>query len=122
MNKKFAKPVNLGDAIQSALRPPPVTIVGEDGAVTQLGPAVAPAAEEGARQIQDMPWEQGNPRVISYFQLRLPEPLKIKLDWLYTSQKVEPGEKRQSAHQIAIAAFEREIDRLIAKALKERTS
>ncbi|UBM12730.1 hypothetical protein [Cupriavidus metallidurans] len=75
-------------------------------------PSPAPVARPPRRRDPVVPTgfvEQGNPAVIKQFQLRLPEPLKNKLDW------VSKHVAHMSAHALIVEAIEerlqRELDR-----------
>lgn len=119
---------DLDKLFDAALKKPNASAVTETGAVVELGHSVkapevtqvtkvtAPTnsapAEQGAN-----PWDDANPRIISFFQIRMPEPLKIKIEWLASRHL---GEGKGSQHKIALAALEREIDRMIAKELKSK--
>lgn len=54
--------------------------------------------------------EQGNPQIIKQFQLRLPEPLKYKLDWV-TKNLVHT-----SAHALILEALEDRLNTELSKA------
>lgn len=110
MNQRFGKVINANQLIDEALKRPASTLVTEGGDVMSAEPLAAELTSD-----MDMPWANANPRIISYVQIRMPEPLKLKLEWLHARQL---GQAKQSQHAIALAALEREIDRLVAKARK----
>lgn len=121
---KIAPARTAAQMIDEALKKPATTVVAESGTVTTIDPPAAeaaPASTPGSDIAGTFasPWEEGNERIINFFQIRMPEPLKMKLDWLHATQKVAPGSKRLSTHHIALTALERELNRLIAKAQKE---
>ena len=116
---------DLDNLFNAALKKPHASAVTEDGAVVDLKPETdevtpvtqvtspaEPAVQEGKG---GHPWDAGNPRVISFFQIRMPEPLKMKIEFLASKL---PGTGKQ--HKIALSALEREIDRMIAKELKAK--
>ncbi|MEO9387215.1 hypothetical protein [Chromobacterium phragmitis] len=63
-----------------------------------------------AIQEEKLPWVDANPRVIENFQLRIPEPLKKKLEW------VANNTPKASQHSLALTALEKMLDRMIRKA------
>lgn len=129
---------SVSDLIDKALEKPPVTVVAESGAVTHIEAPIEPQAAAPAAQAapvndsdlvsgatgEGLPWEDANPRILSFFQLRLPEPTKLKLEWLLAKElaasKHLPKSDRPSQHSIALEALERELDRLVAKHLKKK--
>lgn len=121
---------DLDKLFDAALKKPHASAVTETGAVvelpepkaeevtqvTQVTTPAVPAAPEGKGGYL-YPWDDANPRVISFFQIRMPEPLKRKIEWLDARN---PSREKSSQHKIALAALEREIDRLIARELKAK--
>lgn len=115
---------DLDKLFSAALKKPHASAVTETGAVVDLEPTTdeatpvtqvttpAPVPEGKAFHL----WDDANPRVISFFQIRMPEPLKRKIEWLASRQ---PGGGSGKQHKITLAALEREIDRLVAKELKD---
>lgn len=123
--RKLVKPMSLDAVIDQALQQPPVTIVAESGAITQVAGEPAPPAQEtpvgaGQGRARQLPWETANERIIHYFQVRMPETLKLKLEWLELQSRIKgerPGTKGMQ-HKIVLTILEREIDKLVAKELK----
>lgn len=74
---------------------------------------VAPRARRGrtARLPADFA-EQGNPQIIKQFQLRLPEPMKHKLDW------VAKHLVHTSAHELVLEALRERLDKELAQAVE----
>lgn len=128
MNKpKFQKAASvdkLSAIYDEALKRPDTTIVSESGNVTQVTNVSDAAPEEGVEFTNtddDTPWSSANPRIIGFYQIRMPEPLKLKLEWLYSHQSnLNNGAQKESRHAIALGALTREIDRMIAKAKKTK--
>lgn len=120
---------DLDKLFNEALKKPEASAVTESGNVVKLDtPAnevtqvTAPEAETpvAVPPIPGLPWEGVDPRILSFFQIRMPEPLKKKIEWLEL-QRLLRGERSNSRgmkHEIALSALEREIDRLVAKELK----
>lgn len=108
---RFSKAKSVDQIIDDALKPPSSTLVNEAGDVT----TTEPPGEPELTADMDMPWANAEPRILSFFQIRMPEPLKLKIQWLHARQL---GTKKESQHAIALAALEREVDRLVAKAHK----
>lgn len=59
------------------------------------------------------PWEGADPKFIHYFQIRMPKPLNLKLQWL-----VDNSVGRHSMHSIALEAVESVVDARIAEIKK----
>lgn len=74
-------------------------------------------AAEGDSGALERPWKDKNPRVIEYFQLRLPEPLHAKLLFVaaMTPRSAAKGSRTPSAHSIALDALEKELDKRLRK-------
>lgn len=119
-----APTTDIDARIAAALKPPIPTVVSESGEVSvvpgkepedkEMGRSEA-APEPAAPAAPTLPWDGANERIVSFFQVRMPEPLKLKIEWL-DSRNI--GKKRRGQHQIVLDALEREIDRLVAKELK----
>lgn len=83
----------------------------EPAVVNPPSPTVRPAAKAGEGRGERLPWEQPGVRadVTKPFNLRLPEPLKLKLDYIR-------GHTRISVHEFVMAALvpavEAELERL----------
>lgn len=75
-------------------------------------PQAAPAApKQATKQEEIFPWVEANPRVIRGINLRLPEPLWLKMDYIRRNTPL-------SMQGIIMQFLEREID----KQLKELTN
>lgn len=61
-----------------------------------------------------MPWEDGNPRVKNYVQLRMPEPLNMKLKWIKENSLGVP-----SVHDLILKTLEDQAEKRI-KEIQER--
>lgn len=86
-------------------------------AVVDADIAPAELAEEQTEEIQEKllrsdgrTWRDKNARVICYFQVRMPEPLKEKLA-VVTRLTPRTGKKAVSEHSIVLEALERDLDR-----------
>lgn len=125
---------DLDKLFDAALKKPTASAVTESGAIVELPETttevtpVTPVTAADAPQPQGKgghayPWDDANPRVKCYFQIRMPETLKRKIEWLEI-QHMMRGERGKSGkgmqHEIALAALEREIDRIVAKELKAK--
>lgn len=108
--------IALNRLMDQALKRPDPTAVTADGQVIEA-PAKQNEPIETPSTGHDLPWEDANERIVAYFQIRMPEPLKLKIEWL-GSRRI--GGTKESQHQIALKALEREIDRMVAKELKGR--
>ena len=77
MKRGFLKP-GLAEAIAGAEKNPASVFLGDSapGMPRDVGPAVVPSPAES------MPWDGANPRVVTNFQFRIPEPLHAKLKWI----------------------------------------
>lgn len=118
----------LDKLFNAALKKPTASAVTEEGDVVnieaphEVTQVTTPTQPEAAHEPAGLPWDEANPRVISFFQIRMPEPLKMKIEWLELQHRMK-GERSGSRglqHQIALTALEREIDRLVAKELKAK--
>lgn len=70
-----------------------------------------------ARRVVHHPWDHANPKYKPHVQLRTPEPLKMKLDFL--AERHARGHK--SMQDILIHAVERYVDELLAEELAKET-
>lgn len=128
--RTIRKPMSLDAVIDQALQQPPVTVVAESGAVTQVHTepagtdhsAAEKTSEAGQGRAPKQAWDEADPRIIHYFQVRMPEPLKLKLEWLEIQMRLQ-GERTGKGlqHKIVLTSLEKEINKLIAKALKHET-
>lgn len=90
-------------------------------APAQLAEPDAPEDDESLEAADsgtlERPWKDKNPRVIEYFQLRLPEPLHAKLLFVaaMTPRSTAKGSRMPSAHSIALDALEKDLDRRLRK-------
>ena len=116
---------DLDILFDQALKKPGASVVTASGKVVELPPKdevteVTPvthvtkvtASKSEPKGEGGMPWDDANSRVISFFQIRMPEPLKLKIEWLAARHLAEG---KGSQHKIALSALEREIDRMIAE-------
>ena len=136
-SKPLAKPplmTNPMDFIRGASVPPEsTTIIGakaeelqvelspRDTAPLENAPAEAPKSIQRSSPVRaskhesgPMPWDDANPRVKSFVQVRMPEPLGIKLKWV---KDRTPGVS--SVHELVLGALEDMIEKRIAEILKE---
>lgn len=65
-------------------------------------------------EVPAMPWEDGNPRVKNYVQLRMPEPLNMKLKWIKENSLGVP-----SVHDLILKTLEDQVEKRI-KEIQER--
>ncbi len=99
----------------AAPTPEPVATAPSDRAVSSgAGEAITLEVAQPALKIV---MEGADPNVITFFQIRMPETLKRKIEWLHAKQL--GSRQRQSMHAIALSALEREVDRLIRAELKK---
>lgn len=125
---------DLDKLFDAALKKPHASAITEGGAVVSIEPVaevsqvtevteVTAAPQQGAVTVlpANLPWDNTDPRVKLYFQVRMPEPLKRKIEWLEL-QRLMRGERRSRGmqHDIVLGILEREIDRLVAKELKAK--
>lgn len=128
---------DLDKLFDAALKKPHASAITEGGAVVSIEPATEVTEVTEVSQVTEvtattqqavattppanMPWDKADSRVKLYFQVRMPEPLKRKIEWLEL-QRLLRGERRSRGmqHDIVLGILEREIDRLIAKELKAK--
>lgn len=90
-----------------------------DSLVNTPAPAVRPASPKKAKaepvQAQTMPWDDANPKVKNFVQVRAPEPLTIKLKWIK-----ENTLGISSVHDLILTTLEEMADQRIEAILKGR--
>jgi hypothetical protein len=101
MRRGFSKP-GLADAIAGAEKNPPAVFLGEAGEGT-AAPAAPPVPSV-------MPWDRANPRVVTNFQFRIPEPLHMKLKWI-----VANSVGQASIHAFVLKAVEAAAEKRLGK-------
>jgi hypothetical protein len=104
MRRGFTKP-GLAEAIAGAERNPPGVFLGEAREAT-----AAPVAPEAPPVPAVMPWDCGNPRVVTNFQFRIPEPLHMKLRWI-----VANSTGQASIHAFVLKAVEAAAEERLGK-------
>jgi hypothetical protein len=72
-----------------------------------------PASPPPHRRVTDYPWDHANPKYKPHVQLRTPEPLKLKLDFL--AERHAGGHR--SMQEILIYAVEQYVAELLAEEL-----
>ena len=77
----------------------------------------APASPPPHRRVTDHPWDSANPKYKPHVQLRVPEPLKMKLDYL--AARHPRGHK--SMQEILIFAVEQYVAELLPEELGKET-
>lgn len=108
--------VDVDALMDQVMKKPSASGVSESGEVVVMREEGV-TTEAQQRPAQPLPWESANDRVISFFQIRMPEPLKLKIEWLAVRNF---GDGKSSQHKIALKALEREIDRMIAREVKAK--
>lgn len=119
--------------IRGATEPPERVVIGDDeakigpkDAVTTTdesrdGTSVTPAeAQENPEppnreEEQRFPWENANPKVKSYFQLRMPEPLGLKLKFIKQNTL-----GINSVHDLVMQTLEAMVEERLAEILKQQ--
>lgn len=74
-----------------------------------IPPAVTVDESDKSLRTDGRTWKNKNPRVICYFQVRMPEPLKEKL--AVVARLTPRTTKAVSEHSIVLEAIERDLDR-----------
>lgn len=102
--KTYRRPVDFIEGAESEPQAAPVA--------PELPSASAVAVETAPVKPHRKPWDTAHPKMRVGFAMRLPEALHMKLSWLAGHI---PNE---SMHSLALAAIEKEADRLIAEHYK----
>lgn len=138
-SKPISKPPLMMDPkafIRGASAPPAATtIIGDKAEELQeqlAAPAPAPVQEApepkahpartspvraSKHDSKPMPWDDANPRVKSYVQVRMPEPLGIKLKYV---KDRTPGVS--SLHDLVLSTLEEMVEKRLAEILKEEST
>lgn len=99
--KRFRHPMEFIEAAESEPQTAP--------AAPAIPPASAVAVDVEPVKAHRKPWDTAHPKMRVGFAMRLPEALHMKLEWL--SQHIP----KESMHSIALAAIEKDVERLIAE-------
>lgn len=106
---------DLRELISSATEKPAPVILGDKAdAIDKKAPAAKIKAEKGRAPVKEAyPWETANPKIIKFVQVRTPEPLLNKLDYIKANTLGNNGR-----HEIILQILELAADKMIEEIKK----
>lgn len=123
MSKTKPLVTDMSELIRGATEKPAPMVIGEKQDVIEQKPptpekprqrASKPRPGKGrAPTAPAWPWSDANPKITKFVQVRMPEPLDIKLDWIKQNSIGQI-----SKHEIILKAIEAAADRLVDDIVK----
>lgn len=110
-------PIVLGDKSSTIEQPaatPVTTKKTSARAAVKIATKPKPAAEQGRAPAKEAyPWDDANPKVMKFVQVRMPEDLHAKLAWIKANSIGVP-----SVHDLMLSAITADADSRIARIKK----
>ena len=110
---------DMAALIRGASEKPPPIVIGDKQEVVSMDTTKAPKVQKPKKEQgrapakESYPWETANPKIIKFVQVRTPEPLLHKLDFIKANTLGNTGR-----HEIILEILEQAADKMIEEIKK----